>query len=316
MLVRMSKEFKVGLIALVSGVMLYYGFNYLKGIDFFSATNKYYAVYDNVDGLVPGNPVKFNGYAVGRVTNIKLTPNQDSILVQFDIQESINLNDSSTALLTSTDFLGTKGIVLTIGTSENMIEPGDTLISYRDRGLEEILESATPVANNLNVTITRINEILVGLKGSGEKINTTLDDLHRTFENINRIMESNEDNIEQIAAVTKTTIQNLNQKIERLGPVIKKADGVMDSLNNLEMAQTLAHIDSVMITLNQTLTLMKSENSSIGKLLYSDTLYQNINTTMEDLQGFVHHFRNYPKDFVRPLGRKHKKLKGIDEEEE
>ncbi|MEQ8881508.1 MAG: MlaD family protein, partial [Cyclobacteriaceae bacterium] len=164
----MSKEFKVGLIALVSGVMLYYGFNFLKGIDFFSPTNKYFAIYDNVDGLVEGNRVIINGYSVGRVTDISLMKNQDSILVKFDINENIQLNDSSMALLTSTDFLGTKGIVLTIGSSSNFIEAGDTLISYRDRGLEEILENATPVANNLNVTITRVNEILVGLKGSGE----------------------------------------------------------------------------------------------------------------------------------------------------
>tara|TARA_Y100001972_G_scaffold129066_1_gene193900 strand:- start:5792 stop:6730 length:939 start_codon:yes stop_codon:yes gene_type:complete len=312
----MSKEFKVGLIALVSGVMLYYGFNFLKGIDFFSPTNKYFAIYDNVDGLVEGNPVIINGYSVGRVTDISLMKNQDSILVKFDINENIQLNDSSVALLTSTDFLGTKGIVLTIGSSQNVIEAGDTLISYRDRGLEEILENATPVANNLNVTITRVNEILVGLKGSGEKINTTLDDLHRTFLNVNRIMESNENNIEQIATATKLLIRNLNQKIERLGPVIKKTDGVLDTLNSLELAQTLSHIDSVMITLNQTLILMKSENGSLGKLMYSDSLYQNVNTTMEDLQGLVHHFRNYPKDFVKPLGRKHKNLKGIDEKEE
>ncbi|MEQ8338805.1 MAG: MlaD family protein [Cyclobacteriaceae bacterium] len=312
----MSKEFKVGLIALVSGVMLYYGFNFLKGIDFFSPTNKYFAIYDNVDGLVEGNRVIINGYSVGRVTDISLMKNQDSILVKFDINENIQLNDSSMALLTSTDFLGTKGIVLTIGSSSNFIEAGDTLISYRDRGLEEILENATPVANNLNVTITRVNEILVGLKGSGEKINTTLDDLHRTFLNVNRIMESNENNIEQIATATKLLIRNLNQKIERLGPVIKKTDGVLDTLNSLELAQTLSNIDSVMITLNQTLILMKSENGSLGKLLYSDSLYQNVNTTMEDLQGLVHHFRNYPKDFVKPLGRKHKNLKGIDEKEE
>ncbi|MBV6640697.1 MAG: MCE family protein [Cyclobacteriaceae bacterium] len=312
----MSKEFKVGLIALVAGVLLYYGFNFLKGIDFFDPTNKYYAIYDNVDGLHEGNGVIINGYAVGRVTQIDLMENQENILVQFSIKENIQLNDSSIAALTNTDFLGTKGIVITIGTSNVLVEPGDTLISYRDKGLEEILATATPVANNLNVTITRINEILVGLKGSGEKINTTLDDLHRTFLNVNRIMINNESNIEQIATATKSLIRNLNQKIERLGPVIKKTDGVLDTLNSLELAQTLSHIDSVMITLNQTLQLMKSENSSLGKLLYTDSLYQNVNTTMEDLQGLVHHFRNYPKDFVKPLGRKHKNLKGVDEKEE
>jgi len=49
--VKLSKEFKVGILALLAGVMLYYGFNFLKGVDFFSKTNKYYAVYENIDGL-------------------------------------------------------------------------------------------------------------------------------------------------------------------------------------------------------------------------------------------------------------------------
>lgn len=311
---RISNEFKVGLIALVSGVALYYGFNYLKGIDFFSPTNKYHAVYDNVDGLIEGNSVIINGLTIGRVTQIKLMNNQESILVQFDIDENITLNDSSIASLTNIDFLGTKGIVITIGNSNESLEPLDTLISVRDKGLEEILESATPVANNLNLTVTRINEILVGLEGSGEKINTTLDDLHRTFENVNRIMEGREQDIEDIVVSTKVLVENLNQKIDMLGPVLGKADGVMDSLSSLELARTLSHVDSVMISLNQTLMLMKSEEGSIGKLLYSDSLYQNINNTMVDLQGMIYHFRNYPKDFVKPLGRKNKKLKGIEEE--
>ena len=47
----MNKEVKVGLFMTITLVMLYFGFNYLKGIDFFSSTNKYYAIYDNVDQL-------------------------------------------------------------------------------------------------------------------------------------------------------------------------------------------------------------------------------------------------------------------------
>ena len=47
----MSKEFRIGLIALVSGAILYYGFNFLKGIELFSDNAKYFVLYDNVDGL-------------------------------------------------------------------------------------------------------------------------------------------------------------------------------------------------------------------------------------------------------------------------
>ncbi|MEQ9307442.1 MAG: MlaD family protein, partial [Marinoscillum sp.] len=158
----MSKEFKVGLIALVSGVLLYYGFNFLKGKDFFSPTNKYYVLYDNVDGLNKSNPVIVNGLAVGRVSRIRLLQSEDNqILVELDIDESITLGDSTVASLSNTDFLGSKGIVLTVGSLNNPIVPGDTLIPYQDRGLNEILASAEPVASNLNTTITRVNEILI-----------------------------------------------------------------------------------------------------------------------------------------------------------
>lgn len=67
-----NKEFKVGLFAAVALVLLYFGFNFLKGIDFFSTTEKYYAVYDNIDQLAVSNPVLINGFAVGRVSRIAI----------------------------------------------------------------------------------------------------------------------------------------------------------------------------------------------------------------------------------------------------
>ena len=68
----MSKEFKIGLITIISGALLYYGFNFLKGSDIFSPSNRYYATYANVAGLNVSNPVYFNGLPVGRVSGFEL----------------------------------------------------------------------------------------------------------------------------------------------------------------------------------------------------------------------------------------------------
>lgn len=305
----MSKEFKVGLIALVAGVLLYYGFNFLKGIDFFSPTNKYYAIYDNVDGLNKSNPVIINGLAVGRVSRIRLMQNhRNLILVELDIDESIMLGDSTVASLANTDFLGSKGIVLTVGPLTNPIEPGDTLTSYVDKGLNEILASAEPVANNLNTTITRVNEILIGLKGSGEKINETLGELQKTSVSVNEIIAQNQGQLANIMANTAVLIQKLNVKLDQIDPVLAKTEGVLDSLSNLEINQTLLAMRDVMDNLNVTIEKLRSEEGTLGKLISNDSLYNNMNKTMTDLDKLIIHMDQYPKHFFAPLGKSHKKV--------
>jgi hypothetical protein len=52
--------------------LLYFGFNFLKGIDFFSTTNKYYAIYQNVDKLmqlVVSVILKFNKAEIALLLN-------------------------------------------------------------------------------------------------------------------------------------------------------------------------------------------------------------------------------------------------------
>ncbi|MEQ8582092.1 MAG: MlaD family protein [Marinoscillum sp.] len=305
----MSKEFKVGLIALVTGVLLYYGFNFLKGIDFFSPTHKYYAVYDNVDGLNKSNPVIINGLTVGRVSRIRLLQNQGNlILVELDIDETITLGDSTVASLMNTDFLGSKGIVLTVGPLDNPIEPGDTLTSYVDKGLNEILASAEPVASNLNTTITRVNEILIGLKGSGEKINATIEEVRKTTVSVNEIISENQAELALIMTRTAVLIQTLNSKLDKIDPILVKTGGVLDSLSNLEINQTLASIRGAVDNLNVTINELKSEDGTLGKLISDDSLYNNINRTMTDLDKLILHMDQYPKHFFSPLGKSHKKV--------
>ena len=79
---------------------MYYGFNFLKGVDFFSKTNKYYAVYENIDGLQVSNDVIVNGFSVGRVSRIIILQEKDNkILVELEVDDQVVLGDSTKALL-------------------------------------------------------------------------------------------------------------------------------------------------------------------------------------------------------------------------
>ena len=110
---QISKEFKIGLFSILTIALLYIGFNFLKGIDFFSRTNHYYAMYHNIDGLQVSNSVIINGLVVGRVSSVSfLQNNENQILVELDINGDIVLDDSTKAFLISEGFLGGKAIEL------------------------------------------------------------------------------------------------------------------------------------------------------------------------------------------------------------
>src|SRR5688572_13431653 len=111
---KLSKEVKVGLFMVSSIVLLYLGFNFLKGIDFFSTDDKYYAVYTNIDKLTESNQIYLNGYAVGRVSDIVIEQDKNRVIVEFSIDSDIMVTTSSVAVLNG-ELLGGRFIQLIVG---------------------------------------------------------------------------------------------------------------------------------------------------------------------------------------------------------
>ncbi len=309
----MSKEFRIGLIALVSGAILYYGFNYLKGTEFFSDNARYYAIYDNVDGLSKSDLVIVNGLSIGKVSDIRLLQEDNNkILVELTLNNDIQLGDSTVAELVDTDILGGKSIVLKIGEIVNPISPGDTLIAYIDRGLAEYLDNVQPITNNLEITISRINEILLGLQGSGEKVNKAIGELNITLSEVNDVIRTNKEELAKTLSASRRLIENVNTQVSRLEPILKKSDGLLDSLNNLKINETLSSVNKMVDQLTDLLQEIDNGEGTLGKLANNDSLYNNLNQLLVDLDKLTIHFNQYPKDFLKPLGRKHSKLVGGD----
>ena len=122
-----NKEIKVGILALLCGLALYFGFNFLKGEDFFSTTNKYTVYYENVNGLTISNPVIVNGMSVGRVKTMTLENNNNKreVKVILDIRDDIPVGDSTKAVLTSDGLLGGMAIMLKMGSNTTLYKTGD-----------------------------------------------------------------------------------------------------------------------------------------------------------------------------------------------
>lgn len=68
---KMSKEIKIALVAVVGILIMYFGINFLKGINLFSSHNYYYITFNDIQGLGASTPIYADGYKVGTVDAIE-----------------------------------------------------------------------------------------------------------------------------------------------------------------------------------------------------------------------------------------------------
>lgn len=306
---KLNKEFKVGIFAIGTIAMFYLGFNYLKGIDFFSRTDRYYVVYDNVGGLLKSNPVKISGFNVGRVANIKLIQKESSsVVVTLDIDKDIILGDSAQAIL-DVSLLGDVAIIISVGDITRPIEPGDTLMARSDPGLTEMLvESTAPITDNLPATIANLNDLLEDLYGTGDTLKMALASFARTSDRLNYTLAANQDEITETIQNFKKLSVNLNESISGLKPLLGKLNNLADSLNNVDLAQTIDKLNLLLDQASKSAEALSNTESTLGKLMNEDSLYNNLNKTLEDLDSLLININNNPKHFFAPLGKSSKKI--------
>ena len=294
---------------MVAGAFLYYGFNFLRGSDLFSPTKRYFVVYPNVSGLSVSNPVYLSGLPVGRVSGFKLIQEKNEIVVSLDVDQDVKINEETSAHLASDGLLGTKAIVLVSGDSQEVLNPGDTLKSETDGDLFSQFE---PVADNINTTITKLNTVLdqliaTDIKGTVDTLKYSIGTL--TYK-VNRL------DIESTLNNTNELLISFKERSEQLEGLLASSKSLVDSLRSIPVDETLLKLNESLDHVNNLMLAVQSDSGTLGKLLNDDALYDNLNKILIDLDALIIHFRNYPKDFMRPLGRKHKKLKGISQKNE
>jgi phospholipid/cholesterol/gamma-HCH transport system substrate-binding protein len=299
-----SKEIKVGLFMVVSLVLLYAGFNYLKGIDFFSSATKYYAVYRNVDKLMPSNQVYINGYSVGRVSNIQFQQQKNRVVVEMEINSDIILGDSTVALLNG-DILGTKFIQLDVGSIANPLEPKDTVRSEIAKGIADFLTE--PVAD-LQSTLRKLNFILDNLGRNSEKLDEIFDGFKSTPIILNKTLRNANGKMDSLSYSFKTVATNLNRTLDKLQPTLANFKTISDSLKSVELNKTLTKAQQALTKLNITLDKMSKGDNTMSKLMTEDTLYVNLNKLLVSLDSLSKHFNENPKHFMAPLGKSRKKI--------
>ena len=329
---KISNEFKVGLLTIVAIALLIFGYNFLKGQKVFSRNNTYYVVYKRVDGLLESNPVLLNGYQVGNVARISMTPyTSNLVIVQLDIQKQIQIPLNSTMSINSSGLLGDKAISLNLWKPHTAQERAQTLQYYQTgdtlKGKEEIslLNMATEQIQPLKVqadsimrkidsTLTTLNKILSSsaikgiinnLERSTATLNTTLTDADKLVGNLNAFTQNDlrkvgdiMNNVNDITATLKSSTGKMGPIMDKVDKTVLNAEKATAQVAAMDMATTVKKIDGTLNEVNALLAKVNKSEGNLNMLLEDRKLYDNLEKISANINLLVEDFQQNPKDYV------------------
>lgn len=298
---KISNELKVGALTAVSIALLIIGFNLLKGRNFFSRNMDLYAVYANVDGLAPANPVKVNGLTVGTVSSLGvLSGQQGKILVQLSIRPGIQVPSNSVATIVSVDLLGSKAVELDFGSASTYLHDDDTIRSAIGSSLStQVLNQVRPLSAKLLVSLESLDSVLRDLHtafnpATRESLQKSMASLQVMLDHAAKASGGLQVTMDNLKEVTET----LRKNTDKITAILANTDTITASLASSDLKGTIVQLDQSMRKLNSILQKVDQGQGSLGLLVNDKHLYEHLNAVSRNLDLLMEDLRLNPQRYV------------------
>lgn len=263
-----------------------WGINYLKGKDLLQRQQRFLVVYPYVDGLIVSHPVSVNGVKIGQVNTIRFHPDRSGqVLVECIIGDYIDIPVNTIARLSAASLIGGYEIVLQLGSSQQVISTGDTLVgTIQPPFQDEIIARLDPFSNQASIILVRLDTLLGSLNQVFGEINRSA--IATNLEVLNNSLK----HIESVAYNIRSQEATINQ-------IISKLSIVTDTLAALQMQKTLEQAGASLEAFNQVMQSVNDGQGSMSRLLHDDSLFENLERSSRELELLLEDIRNNPKRY-------------------
>lgn len=298
---KLTKEIKIALVAIVGILVMYFGINFLKGMNLFSTNNAYYMTFDDIQGLGASTPIYADGYKVGTVDGLEYDYKENGpIKVKVDINKDLRIPQGSKAEIVK-DLMGNLQVNLLLANNpRERVEPGGVIPGAVNGGMMDKAANMIPVVEKmlpkLDSILTSVNALLAdpALAASLHNVETITSNLTISTRELNTLMAG------------------LNKQVPGM---IGKANGVLDNTNrltanlaSLDVQGTLNKVNQTLESAHQFTEKLNSNQGSLGLLMNDTKLYDNLTSTMSHADSLVIDLKAHPKRYVHfsVFGRKDK----------
>lgn len=287
---KISKEIKIALVAILSAVLIYVGIIFLKGLKLFNDEVSYFVEIADVQGMPTASDVRANGMKVGTVKAISFNAAKQNMLVEITINPNFHLPKGTSVYMTK-EMLGNATMNLKLGNNpDETLQPGDTL---QGAPMTDLMSAAGVMIPQMQALLPKVDSILTALNtlSNDPALATSMhnmadlsEELKVTTTQINGLLKD----MPQLMAKTnnictnmETTTANLNQ-IDLVG-MATKADATLGNLQDMTFRIS---------------TAMNDKNTSLGMLMNDNSIVLHLDSTMINSSRLLEDFRLHPKRYV------------------
>ncbi|MDR0421849.1 MAG: MlaD family protein [Proteiniphilum sp.] len=290
MRIKYSKNAQIGLAFIAALIMVYFGVNFLKGVNILKKQNQYYALFDDVSKLLISSPVYVKGYQIGLISKIGIISEKPMrFVVGVNLSENIRIPQGS-HLEYGLDLFGASTVNLVMAQSDVYLQRGDTLTGKREAGLMDGVTAVMPKTDSIllrvDSLICSLNKIVANpaweesIKGVGR----TVEQLNSASVSLNKMIGSLEQDIPEIS--------------RNLASVSSDLKKVSTGLSEMDMEGTFTSVDETVNNLKQLTAKINSDDNSLGLLLNDTKLHDNINETIGSVTELLEDIRRNPSRYL------------------
>ena len=291
--------FKIGLfvIALVTSLLIL--IFWLGKFGFEKKKFDEYQIYfkESISGLNIGSSIKYKGFEVGNVNEIKLNPlNSEEIQLNIVIKKGTPIKEDNYAILGNLGITGLKYIELKGGSNDSKLlqkdENGFRIISSKTSDLTTLVDSTTDLTNELTLVLAQMKKLL-----ADENIKTISEILGKTQNSMTNVEQfslylvNNEKKIDELIKNINILAKNGNKSFESID---KSADSFKELSSEILLEIRKGSFDIKDMSKESFDKLNNVLNSLDSTLLQTQNLIDNLNQSPSDILFKQKNIKNGP----------------------
>lgn len=315
----MKNEIKIALVAIAGIVILFFGMQFLKGLDLFSTSTAYKMKFSNISGLSSSCPIYANGFKVGTVKSIDYNyQNPSDITVDVDIDPNMRIPKGTSAEIVS-DLMGNVQVNLILADGKlGIIDKGGLIDGRINNGalgeMKDMVPAIQQMLPKLDSILASVNVLLAdpALAASLHNVQTITTDLTTSTKELNALLAQVNKELPRLTGNANSLLTSTNSTMDGAHELVKGANNLVTNLNGqisgVDLAETMSKVDKTLDNMQQLSSKLNSNEGSLGLLMNDPSLYNNLNHTMQSADSLLINLKAHPKRYVHfsLFGRKDK----------